>query len=159
MNYERSKRTPAEQAAADRADRREFWIIAVVFSLAIIALTGIYVVVSDVLEPPSPTTGAAEQVDQPALPIPDGGHEPTDPGDRGGSEQLLLMGGLFVALGLGAAWVVHSSRRAKRRLAAGTVDSDGADTHPAVAEPSAPTGTVDTAAPEITASAGSPEPR
>ncbi len=157
MNYERSKRTPAEQAAADRADRREFWIIAAVFSLAIIALTGIYVVVSDVLEPPSPTTGAAEQVDQPALPIPDGGHEPTDPGDRGGSEQLLLMGGLFVALGLGAAWVVHSSRRAKRRLAA---EAAGADADPPeAAEPSPPTGAVDSPAPTVTASAGSPEPR
>jgi len=159
MNYERSKRTPAEQAAADRAERREFWIIAAVFSLAIIALTGIYVVVSDVMEPPSPTTGAAEQVDQPALPIPDGGHEPTDAGDRGGSEQLLLMGGLMVAIGLGAAWVVHSSRRAKRRLAddaaaAGTATgpAEGAETPP-VAE------TVDAATPPVTSTAGSPEPR
>lgn len=131
LNYQRPERTPAEQAELDRADRRQFWIIAVIFTIAISALTLAYVAISDVLDPPSASTGAAQQIDEPAMPVPDGGAKPTDPGDRGGSEQLLLMGGLVVALGFGTAWVVHSSRRAKRRLASAPDDrrtaSDGAD--------------------------------
>ncbi|HET8931067.1 MAG TPA: hypothetical protein VFN21_10460 [Acidimicrobiales bacterium] len=155
MNYERPRRSPAEQAALDRADTRQFWRIAVIFTIAIAAMTGIYVVVADAVRPPSPETGATAQVDEPAIPLPDGGQEPTDPGDRGSSEQLLLMGGLFVVLAGGAAWVVHSSRRARRRLAAeltaeaATDGADGGDES---------TGHV-TSPGAVSLSPGSPEPR
>lgn len=127
MTYQRPQRTPAEQAELDRADRRQFWIIAVIFTVAMVALTGLYVAVSSVFDPPSPSVGAAEQVDNPALDVPDGGAEPTSAGDRGGSEQLALLGGLVVAIGAGTAWVIHSSRKARRQLAAqrGGTPTDG----------------------------------
>ncbi len=150
MNYERPLRSPAEQAALDRAEARQFWRIAVIFTIAIAAMTGIYVAVSNAVQPPSPETGAAAQVDEPAIPVPDGGHEPTDSGDRGGSQQLLLMGGLIVVLAGGAAWVVHSSRRARRRLA------DAATSAPVTA--SAPTAEKSPDA-ALSRSSGSPEPR
>lgn len=119
MTTKRHIRTPDEQQAYDRRDRRQFWIIAAVFAVALVGLTGIYVVVSGRIQPPSPTQGAAQQVDQPALAIPDGGAEPTDSGDRGGAGQLALLGGIIVVIVGGSAWVVHSSRRARRRHEAG----------------------------------------
>lgn len=159
MNYERPRRNPAEQSALDRADTRQFWRIAVVFTIAIAAMTGLYVVIADAVRPPSPETGAAAQVDEPAIPVPDGGHEPADSGDRGGSQQLLLMGGLFVVLAAGSAWVVHSSRRVRRRLAAAEAESPGSASgvgEDATSDDS----TSDDAAPgEVSLSTGSPEPR
>ena len=45
---------------------------------------------------------------------PDYGQKPQHPGDPGGWEQLALLGLLVVALGGGAGWLVHTSRKAKR---------------------------------------------
>jgi flagellar basal body-associated protein FliL len=45
---------------------------------------------------------------------PDYGQKPKHPGDPGGWEQLALLGLLVVAVGSGTAWVVHTSRKAKR---------------------------------------------
>lgn len=154
MNPQRPRRTAAEQAELDRADRRQFWIIAVIFTAALVVVTGLYVAVSSTVDPPSPDVAAAEQIDNPALVIPDGGQEPTEPGDRGGSQQLALMGGLILALGLGTAWVVHSSRRARRQLAARRADAgdDNDDTGARVDID------VDGGDP-VTTSTASPEPR
>lgn len=115
MAIERHIRTPAEQATADERDRRQFWIIAAVFIVALVGLTLGYVAVATQVQPPSPERGAAQQVDQPALPIPDGGAEPTSSGDRGGVGQLTLLAGIIVVMVGGAAWVVHASRAARRR--------------------------------------------
>lgn len=145
MNYERIRRTPTEQAEADRKDRRQFWIVAVVFTIAITAVTGLYVAVSDTVQPPSPQYGAAQQIDEPGMPIANGGAEPEEPGDRGGSQQIAVMVGLVVFIGGGAAWVVHSSRRARRRLA----EQDADET----VELDGPT------IPEVSSSTGSPTPR
>ncbi len=134
MSTERPVRTAAEQEAVDRKDRRQFWLIAAIFAIVLIGLTGVYVAVSSKVQPTTPEQGAAQQVDSPALPIPDGGAEPTDSGDRGGSGQLALLGGIIVVLGAGAAWVVHSSRRARRR-------HDGAPTTDPTSPVAPPAGT------------------
>jgi hypothetical protein len=49
------------------------------------------------------------------IPRPNEGHEPVDAGDRGGALQLTVLGLLVVAVGGGVAYVVHESRRARRR--------------------------------------------
>lgn len=117
MITERPVRTPEEEAAVRNADRRQFWIIAVVFVVGFLIASLIYTAIDNWIQPPSPVTGAGQQIDEPGMPIPDGGAKPTSPGDRGGSEQLALMTGLIVVLSGGTAWVYFSSRRAKRRLA------------------------------------------
>lgn len=114
MPIQRPHRTPAEQEDLDQKERRQFWIIAATFAIALVGLTGLYVVVSNQVQPTSPTEGAALQVDKPAFPIPDGGSEAADPGERGGTGQLALLGGILVVFGGGAAWLVHSSRKARR---------------------------------------------
>jgi hypothetical protein len=48
------------------------------------------------------------------IPRPNEGHEPVDAGDRGGALQLGLLALLVVAVGGGAAYVVHQSRAARR---------------------------------------------
>lgn len=131
MNYQRPTRTPAEEAALRRTDRREFWILAAAFTIFMLVATGVYTVVNDAIQPPNPATGAAQQMDEPALPIPDGGAKPTSSGDRGGTDQVALMWLLIVALGGGSLWVVHSSRKARRRrvdpTAVGEHDIDDLD--------------------------------
>lgn len=142
MHPQRKQRTPAEQAEADRRDRRQFWIIAAVFTVALVGLTGLYVAVSTNVEPPTPDRSAVQEDNQTALPVPDGGAEPTESGDRGGVGQLAVLGGILVVFGGGAAWLVHSSRRARRRHERehrSTSGDTGDGTGPSRAEP-APSG-------------------
>lgn len=152
MAIERPRRSPEEQAEADRVERRQFWIIAAVFAVAMVAMTGLYVVISNAVRPSDPGASAAEQIQRPALPIPDGGEEPIDSGDRGGSQQLLLMAGLVVVFAGGTAWVIHSSRKARRRRAEALAPAAADDAVDAGASDTEPSGSV-------SASAGSPEPR
>lgn len=128
MNYQRPTRTPAEEAALRRTDRREFWIIAAAFTIFMLVATGVYTVVNDAIQPPNPATGAAQQIEEPAMPIPDGGAKPANSGDRGGTDQIALMWLLILALGGGSLWVIHSSRKARRhRVDPDTVDPDRVD--------------------------------
>lgn len=150
MNYERPQRTPEEQAELDRAETKQFWRIAVVFTIAIVTMTGIYVAVGTAMNTDADTP--APQVQEGALPLPDAGSEPTDSGDRGGSQQIVLMVSLFVVIGAGAAWVITSSRRKRRRL-----EVAAATESPASA--GNPNGSVATPAVEVSPTAGSPEPR
>lgn len=127
---------------------------AAAFAAVIIVLTGAYAAFSSMVAPPSPSVGAAEQAAEPAMPIPDGGAKPAAPGDRGGSEQLGLLAGIIVVLTGGSAWVVHSSRKARRARAAehdgvtGDGDAGSDDDVPG-----------DRSANDVSVSSGSPTPR
>jgi hypothetical protein len=105
------------RADADRAERRSFVWVAVALTAVIVVLTGALVLVTEVWDPPTPQSGSAAQSQAPALDLPDGGHEPTSSGDRGGWEQLALLGLLCGVFGGGAAYLVTSSRRARRAAA------------------------------------------
>lgn len=61
---------------------------------------------------------SAEKGRMAAIDQPYSGSEPQHPGDRGGWEQLALLGVITVALTGGTAGVVYSGRRARRRAAA-----------------------------------------
>ena len=102
------------RAQHDRGDRRSFVWVAVALTAVIVVLTGSLVLVTEVWDPPTPQSGSAAQSQAPALDLPDGGREPTRPGDRGGWEQLALLGLLCVVFAGGVAYLVTSSRRARR---------------------------------------------
>ncbi len=127
------RKTASQDAADAKRDGRQFLVVAIIFTLAIAILTGVYVVANDATDPPTPATGAAQQRAEPALDVPDGGHKPKSPGDRGGSEQLALMGGLTVALVGGAAWVISTSRRAQRRQGKAAVGTASGEREPSEA--------------------------
>jgi hypothetical protein len=88
--------------------------VAIALTAVIVVLTGALVLVTEVLDPPTPQSGSAAQSQAPALDLPDGGHKPTSSGDRGGWEQLALLGLLCGVFGGGVAYLVTSSRRARR---------------------------------------------
>lgn len=106
--------------------------VAVALTAVIVVLTGSLVLVSEVWDPPTPQSGSAAQSQAPALDLPDGGHKPTNPGDRGGWEQLALLGLLCVAFAGGAAYLVTSSRRARRSTVAAGSPAPVGDPPPAV---------------------------
>lgn len=106
---------PASTAEGDRAARRSFVRVAVTLTAVIVILTGALVLVTVLLDPPAPRPGSVAHNQAPALDLPDAGQPPTRPGDRGGWEQLALLGMLCVVFAGGAAYLVSSSRRARRR--------------------------------------------
>ena len=144
------RKSAQEREEADRKDRRQFTILAVVFAVVMVALTGMYVLGTEATNPPTPAQGAAQQQAQPALDIPDGGHKPLNSGDRGGSQQLALMTGLIVTLSGGAAYLVYASRRNRRRLEAeeGRTAAATAAPAPAAAAEPGPATTADTGSAE-----------
>lgn len=113
---------------ADRAERRSFVWIAVALTAVIAVLTVSLVLVTEVFDPPTPQAGTVAQSQAPALDVPDGGQKPTSPGDRGGWEQLALLGLICVAFAGGITYLVTSSRRARRVAgAAAEAPNDGAE--------------------------------
>jgi len=99
----------------------------VLFGALIIGIV-LMAVFSDPGSEPQPTTtdsGSPHIIDRP-----NSGTEPTNPGDRGGSEQLLLMGGLIVVIGGIGVVVFKGGSQAKanreRWKAAGATGRDGA---------------------------------
>ncbi len=111
------RRSQQEQLEIDRNDRRQFLIVAIVFTVVIGIITLLYVATSELTSPPSPESGAAQQVARPAFDVPDGGQKPASASERGGAQQLALMAGLGVVLVGGSAYVVHTSRRARAQMA------------------------------------------
>lgn len=115
-------------------DRRAIWLSALVLfgSLIVgIALMAIFADPGDETQPSTTNDGTPHIIDRP-----NSGHEPTNPGDRGGSEQLLLLGGLIVVIG-GIGFVAFkggASAKANRERwkAAAASGHDGAldDEHP-----------------------------
>lgn len=119
---------PVSYTEADRAERRSFVWMAVALTAVIVVLTGTMVLVTEVWNPPAPQSGSVAQSQSPALDLPDGGHAPTSPGDRGGWEQLALLGLLCCVFVGGAGYLVLSSRRARRAaLTALSPTGGGAD--------------------------------
>lgn len=109
-------------------DRRTIWIsAAVLFGVLIIGI-GAMALFADPGNEPQPTTtesGSPHIIDRP-----NSGTAPTSNGDRGGWEQLLLLGGIVVAIG-GIGYVVFrggSQAKANRERwkAAGESGRDGA---------------------------------
>lgn len=99
--------TPAPEgsAAARRKERRPFWIaFGVMFGSMLLAAVVAYAT-AGTSGNPNPTNQASAAKGA-SIPLPGSGHKPTNPGDRGGWEQLLTLG-LIVAgiVGLGLlAW-------------------------------------------------------
>lgn len=109
-------------------ERRTFVLSALVLFGALIIGIATIAIFSDPGDEAGPTTtdsGSPHIIDRP-----NSGSEPTRPGDRGGAEQLLLLGGMIVAIG-GIAYVAFrggsaaKANRAKWKAAAET-GQDGA---------------------------------
>ena len=103
------------------------WSAVVLFGMLLVGI-GLIALLADPGTEPAPTTtnsGAPHIIDRP-----NSGSEPTRPGDRGGSEQLMVLAGMVVALG-GIGFIVFrggSKARANREQwrAAGESGQDGA---------------------------------
>jgi hypothetical protein len=120
------KFTPTHKSG--ELDRRTIWIsAAVIFGVLIIGI-GAMAIFADPGSEPQPTatdSGSPHIIDRP-----NSGTAPKSNGDRGGWEQLLLLGGIVVAVG-GIGYVVFrggGQARANRERwkAAGTSGQDGA---------------------------------
>jgi hypothetical protein len=64
-------------------------------------------------DPGSTSTTAGEITDTGIIPEPNAGEEPNDPGDRGGTLQLVVLGLVVVAIGGVVFAVARQSRRAR----------------------------------------------
>lgn len=102
----------------DHEDRRRFVTAAVMLTVVIAVMTAIFMMNSSVFKPPPGTSGNEIQQATPAIDEAYGGAHPTRPGDRGGWEQLALLGVIVVAVGGGVTAIVLTSRKARRALAA-----------------------------------------
>jgi hypothetical protein len=109
-------------------ERKTFVLSALVLFGALIigiALIAIFADPGDEAGPTTTNSGSPHIIDRP-----NSGSEPTHPGDRGGSEQLLLLGGMILAIG-GIGFVAFrggsaaKANRAKWKAAADT-GRDGA---------------------------------
>ncbi len=93
--------------------RRQFIWAGVVMTTVIVVLTLLFMAGSPLFRPTEdqasrvPTGTAIEQ--------PYSGTNPTRSGDRGGAGQLAVMGVMLAIMAGGAAWIVHTSRKARRR--------------------------------------------
>ena len=88
---------PVRPPRREAFDRRTLWLSALLLfgSLIIgIALMAIFADPGDEAQPTTTDDGTPHIIDRP-----NSGTKPTNPGDRGGSEQLLLLGGLVVVIG------------------------------------------------------------
>ena len=117
--------TPTHKSG--QIDRRTMWLSAgILFGVLIIGIAAM-AIFSDPGTAPQPTTtndGTPHIIDRP-----NSGTKPTHPGDRGGWEQLMVLGGIIVAVG-GIAYVAFrggSSARANRERwkEAGRAGHDG----------------------------------
>lgn len=99
-------------------DRRKFMATAVMLTTVIVAMTVIFMLNSSAFKPPPGTSGPQIQQGTPAIDEAYGGAHPTSPGDRGGWQQLALLGVIVVAVSGGVTTIVLTSRKARRALAA-----------------------------------------
>lgn len=106
----------SDRARRDAEAKRRFWLSALVLVGVIVGMTLVFTLNADLFKPAPGTEASvrAEQAQQPAIDRPYSGAPPKRPGDRGGWEQLALLGVIVVALGGGVVAVVHSSRKARR---------------------------------------------
>jgi hypothetical protein len=84
--------TPTRRSASSQVDPRTVKLAALVLFGAILAGVLAFAVLADTPEPTRPTGNAS------IIPKPNEGTGPADSGDRGGWEQLVLMGGIVAAL-------------------------------------------------------------
>ena len=124
--------TPAPTTGPTRRreafDRRTIWLSALVLfgSLIVgIALMALFADPGDEAQPTSTNDGTPHIIDRP-----NSGQEPTHPGDRGGWEQLAVLGGIIVVVGGIGVVVFKGGRQAKANpdkwKAAGESGRDGA---------------------------------
>ncbi|WP_421117960.1 hypothetical protein ACE2AJ_11115 [Aquihabitans daechungensis] len=128
MTAPASPRTPSVRRRAGELDRRTIFVSAGVLFGALVLGIILLAVFADPGTEPQPTTtdaGTPHIIDRP-----NSGTKPTNPGDRGGSEQLLLLGGMVLAIaGIGfIAFRGGSAAKANRERwkAAGASGEDGA---------------------------------
>lgn len=120
--------TPVPTRRREAFDRKTIWLSALVLfgSLVVgIALMAIFADPGDTAQPTTTNDGSPHIIDRP-----NSGTKPTNPGDRGGWEQLAVLGGIIVVLG-GIAYVAFrggSQAKANRDRwkAAGESGQDGA---------------------------------
>src|SRR5207344_2611416 len=110
---------PAGPRRRQVSDRQKV-VIAAVTLVGVIVLTTLVFVLNSRYFKPDPGTQAANEVaaaNHPSIDQPYSGHTPTSPGDRGGWEQLAVLGLIVVAIGGGTTAVVLSGRKARRENA------------------------------------------
>lgn len=120
--------TPGPTRRREPFDRRMIWLSALVLFGSLVVGIVLMAIFADPGSDPQPTTtesGSPHIIDRP-----NSGTKPTNPGDRGGWEQLALLGGMIVVIG-GIAYVVFkggASAKANRAQwkAAGESGQDGA---------------------------------
>jgi hypothetical protein len=122
---------PTAKAPARRGDafdRRTILLSALVLFGALVAGIVLLAVFADPGSEPQPT--ATESGTPHIIDRPNSGSKPTEPGDRGGPEQLLLLGGMVVAIGGIGYLALRGGAGAKanraRWKAAGESGQDGA---------------------------------
>ncbi|HWJ61605.1 MAG TPA: hypothetical protein VNS19_06525 [Acidimicrobiales bacterium] len=120
--------TPAPTRRREAFDRRTIWLSALVLfgSLVVgIVLMAVFADPGSETQPTATDSGAPHIIDRP-----NSGHKPTNSGDRGGWEQLALLGGMVVVIG-GIGFVVFKGGAAAKAnrdqwKAAGESGRDGA---------------------------------
>ncbi len=127
MTAPTSPRTPTAPRRGGEIDRRTILLSAAVLFGALILGIVLLAVFADPGPEPQPTTtesGMPHIIDRP-----NSGTKPTNPGDRGGSEQLLLLGGMVLAIaGIGFVMFRGGSKAKANRerwKAAGASGEDG----------------------------------
>jgi hypothetical protein len=111
---------PAPPRRREVTDRQKV-VIAAVTLVSVIVLSTLVFVLNTSYFKPAPGTQAANEVaaaNRPSIDQPYSGHTPTGPGDRGGWEQLAILGLIVVAIGGGTTAVALSGRQARRENAA-----------------------------------------
>ena len=100
------------------SDRRAAWLAAAVL---VVAVVGGVIVLAVAAPEPGPRRDRGVTLQEPGdpqphiIPRPGEGHVPTQPGDRGGWEQLATLAAIVLALAVIVGLVWRSSRRARRR--------------------------------------------
>jgi hypothetical protein len=95
-------------------DRRQFWIAGLVIGLSLLAVAVIVSVASD---KPSTRQDSQGQLQEQGgakphiIPLPNSGHAPERPGDRGGWEQYMTLALIVAGVGLVALLVWRGTRR------------------------------------------------
>ena len=95
-------------------DRRQFWIAGLVLGLSLLAVT---VLVSVAADKPSTRKDTQGQLQEQGgakphiIPLPNSGHAPESPGDRGGWQQFMTLGLIVGGVGLVALLVWRGTKK------------------------------------------------
>ena len=109
---------PYSDPVPARSVRRALAAVALVSAVLVVALGVVAPAAAQTPEPPLTTGSSVPDAGQgvpPIIPRPNSGEAPDDPGDRGGWQQLAVLGVVIGGLGLIGVLVVRDARRKRAR--------------------------------------------